>query len=71
MLYKHVFYLNGLSKEFGKMWAFACMECMYVCMYGMYNLVLGEREKEKEKKENSPAVVSFGRERKERKERKG
>lgn len=31
MLYKHVFYLNGLSKEsFGKLLAVACMECMYV-----------------------------------------
>lgn len=59
MLYKHVFYLNGLSKEFGKLLAFAFMES--VCMYGMYNLVLGKR------KRKQPSVVLIkekGRERK-------
>lgn len=59
------FYLNSLSKEFGKLLAFACV----------YNLILGERgrergrEKRKEKKKTSRP--SYRSKRKEREGKKG
>lgn len=40
-------------------------------MYGMYNLVLGKRERERKKKRKQPVVVSFEEKGKERKGKTG
>lgn len=68
MLYKHVFYLNSLSKEFGKLLAFACV---YVCMYNLGIRKEREEKKGKKKKLARPSYRSKRQEKgKERKEKK-